>query len=137
MKDIIINGISVNEMKNQKDLIREGAAKIIADGIAKVKTIVSSIVETFEDSTTHEIFAKDALETLQIVELVSDVSGVEYYMEYDSNYDTNEDAISNKLEEVLRNMSSYQDAEKSIIRQLAALAESMESTCAAWNNSNC
>jgi hypothetical protein len=51
MKDIVLNGISITTLKNQRKAVRQDAAKFVADNISQVKVLVNKIIEQDADST--------------------------------------------------------------------------------------
>lgn len=99
-KDIIINGVSVNELKKQRDAIRQGASKIISENIELAKSLTNQLV--MSDSVDEiKKLAEEAYDALDTAKVVSGVSGVTFslpfYEEY-GNYESSE-IFSHKLEQ--------------------------------------
>lgn len=139
MQDIILNGVSITELKKQKELIQKDAAKFISDSTERVKEIVSSIVEE-DDSEVAETLAAEAIEILDNIGVVSGVSDVEYYFDYRDEYARcdSEDILSKKLDELFEGKDmSWEDMRKLKVYSLQGHLEEMESTVRAWCASNC
>lgn len=138
MEDIILNGVSINELKKQKSLIQKDAAKFIADAQEKVEALAKSLKEAVEvegedqDIDLINSICKEAIEVLQNIDLVSGISGVQYYLEYnDYNgyHDPDGPVITSLLED--------NGIESDISNKLYFLAEGMEAEVRDWNTSTC
>jgi hypothetical protein len=136
-QDIVINGVSVNKLAEDKRAIREGATKLIADNIAEVQTLVKAMV-LLKDAAPIENMASKALALLDAAATVSSVSGVQYYLPYYDNWN-DDDVISELLEnsenKVIQELIGWQSS--SDVKSLRRLAESMENESKNWNTSNC
>jgi hypothetical protein len=137
MEDIIINGVSINELKAKKAAIQQGASQVIADSIAKGTELVQKLLDT-EEGIDQEAVAKEALEHLEVAEVVSGISGVTfmlpYYEEY-GQYDSNE-IYSMQLDEAEHIKFSWEDRNSALYKLYSTL-ESMESDARAWHSSTC
>lgn len=138
MEEIIINGISLNELQKQINSIRQESVQLIADNLALAQDLTREIVESTNKEDIESLATK-AYAALRKANFVSNVSGVEYDMPYNSSYNGyhDEDTLSAMLEnsenEVLRSlMKENQD-----LRDLIDLAYSMEYQTQAWNASFC
>jgi uncharacterized lipoprotein YehR (DUF1307 family) len=139
-KDIIINGVSIEELKKQRKAIQQGASKIISDSIEAATKLLHKIMkaESKEDALK---LAEEAYEHLDTAEIVSGVSGVQYYLDYNDGY--HDDVLSTLLsqedldeDEVNPNVEfSYSD--KNALYKLYNKLESMESDTEGWNASTC
>lgn len=143
MKDILINGISINALKEQRKAIQQGASKIISDSIEQGTEVVKELMKAESPEQAEELAAK-ALELFETAEVVSGVSGVTfeipYYEEYGSEFegvmsyalqqeDMAEDDYNVNLE------YRYDDGSK--LAKLVSLLESMESDSEGWHSSRC
>lgn len=135
--EILINGVSLAELKKQQQAIKKDASKFISDNIDKVQQLVDTIVNS--DDVDHEVLAKEALEILENVQLVSNVSGVEYNIPYNSEWDRDSDTMSTKISE-----AETEDGERKFdyygsgwIADLYGALEDMEYTVEKWNRSYC
>jgi hypothetical protein len=145
MTDIVLNGVSITELKKQKVLIQQDAAKFIANGIKDATTLLVSIIESFESDETIdrdeiEAAASAAVEILENVDLVAGVSDVEYYLPFFSEY-SDDRAFSNRLEELDR-VDEVLDGEylwrnEGPIGRLYGVLSNMENKSKVWNTSYC
>lgn len=134
-KDIIINGVSVNELKKQRDAIRQGASKIISENIELAKSLTNQLV--MSDSVDEiKKLAEEAYDALDTAKVVSGVSGVTFslpfYEEY-GNYESSE-IFSHKLEQSENKLISEN---WDIISNLYYLFDNMESQSCDWHSSRC
>jgi hypothetical protein len=143
-KDIIINGVSIEELKKQRAAIQQGASKIISESIDAATEIVGQIMKS-ESKSEAEQLAQEALEHLETAEVVSRVSGVEFFLpfyeEY-GRYDHTEilscilDQEHLEEDEINENVEfSWQD--KNALYALYQKLGSMESDSRAWHSSMC
>lgn len=135
-KDIIINGVSINELKKQRNAIRQGAAKLIAENIELATKLTQKLVES-KDKEEIKVLAKEAYEALDNANVISGVSGIDFcipFYEEDGNYES-EDILSTVLEdsdnEVLNEM--WQNG----VSALSSLFYSMERQSRDWHSSRC
>jgi hypothetical protein len=139
-EDIILNGVSISELKKQKQAIQRDAAKFIAETTNSVKVIVDKIVES-EDKSEIETLSGKALEMLENINVVSSVSGVEYFFEYRNEYGdySHSDIASCRLEEKLDEFDVSWKDKKGLEKMfdLYNIFQNMETDVAAWNTSNC
>lgn len=138
MEDIIINGVSINDLKAKKAAIQQGASQIISDSINKAGALVQALVETDDGSIDQNAVAAEAVEHLQVAELVSGISGVTYMLPYTEEYGgyDRSDVYSCQLDEAEHIQFSWRD-KGSPLYQLYSLLEDMESTACAWHSSTC
>jgi ferritin-like metal-binding protein YciE len=143
-KDIIINGVSIEELKKQRKAIQQGASKIISDSIEAATKLVGEIMES-ESKDQALTLAQEALEHLETAEVVSGVSGVTFFLPFYEEYGRydNTEILSSILEqehldeeEVNENVDfSWQD--KNSLYALCEKLQSMESDSRAWHSSMC
>lgn len=132
-KDIIINGVSINELKKQRQAIQEGAAQVISDNIDLAKTLTQQLVES-KDMTEIDNLATQAYEALETASVVSGVSGVDFYLPFYEEYrDEDEDILSSVLDENDNELLS--DSEK--VQKLSSMFYSMERQSRDWHSSRC
>lgn len=137
MSDIILNGVSIAELKKQKALIQKDAAEFIANAIEEVKGIVSKIVEMPIEDTDE--WAKKAIELLASVDVVAGVGGVEYYLDYNSeDGETGDNVLSTKLQEFEGETGyEWERLRQFAVCTLIGTLEDMEYTVRDWNTSTC
>lgn len=133
-KDIVINGVSVNELQKQRAAIREGASKMISENIELAKILTNKIVEA-EDKDQIENLAKDAYEALHTANQLSDISGVSFYLPYYEEYGDENDQVCSTLLENSENTVLTENW--SAVSQLCNLFNNMESQSRDWHASTC
>jgi hypothetical protein len=135
-KDIIINGVSVNQLKAQRAAIREGASKLIAENIETAKNLTKKLVES-EDSQEIETLAKEAYEALDTAQVVSGVSGVSFFLPFYEEYGSynGDEIFSNILEESENELVS--ENWDGAVSKLYRLFGNMESQSRDWHSSRC
>lgn len=136
--DILLNGVSIAELKKQKALIQKDASAFIADGIKEATNIIRGIVEDAEgeeevDPAVTEKYAKMAIEILDNVALVSGVSGVTYELPYSEDGYYNETPLTIALENA--GLEAYGDVQ--FINDLHNTLEDMEYNSRNWHSSRC
>ena len=135
-RDIIINGVSINELKKQRDSIRQGAAKIISENIDIAKELTKKLVES-TDKVEIKSWAKEAYEALDNANVVAGVSGVSFLLPFYEEYGSyeSEEIFSSLLEEsdneVLKEV--WDDS----VNQLYNLFYNMETQSRDWHSSRC
>lgn len=133
-QDIVINGISIHQLRTQRVAIREGASKIIAENVDLAQILTQKIVES-ENKEEIENLAKEAYEALNTANIVSDVSGVSFYLPYYEDYgDENDKICSNMLE---NSENEVLVANFDAVRDLCHLFYTMESQSRDWHASTC
>lgn len=137
MEDIIINGVSINDLKEKKAAIQQGASQLISDSIDNATSLVQKLLDTGE-GIDQEAVAKEALEQLEVAALVSGISGVTfmlpYYEEY-GHYESNE-IYSMQLDEAEHIEISWKKKDSNLWK-LHQMLESMESDARDWHSSMC
>lgn len=131
-KDIVINGISINTLAEQRKALQQGASKFLSDTIDQVKALVNRIIN--EEGADVDALAADALELLKAAKLVSNVSGVEYFLEYNEPYDGG-NALSDELEG-WADESGESIYGSGFIAKLYDQLQSMENDSYLWNSSS-
>lgn len=136
MENIVINGVNINEFYTQmvetKNKVREGASTVISDNLELAKTLTRQLIasENVEEIKSLAVQAHDAL---HIVYMVSEVSGVRFYLPYSSNYDRYENILSYALDdndnELLKGLPE--------VRDLQGLFSDLEYQSGEWNTSFC
>lgn len=143
MEDIVIAGISINQLKEQKKAIQQGAAKVIADAIEQGTATVEKLLQA-ESKEEADTLAAEALALFETAEVVAGVSGVTfeipYYEEY-GRYEYNE-CLSTRLaqEDDDQEPNPYIDfryGDGSKLQKLCSLLGNMESDSRGWNSSVC
>ena len=136
MNDIIIDGISINELKKTKAALQQGASKFISDSISQVQEIVKERLVTATNYGEAEAAAKEALALLENAQLVSGVSGVSFFLPYCEEYGNCDDILLQMIEngdhEVV---GKYYGG--TTLGKLHNLLESMGSTTRDWHSSTC
>jgi len=133
-QDIVINGVSINKLFEDKKAIQQEAANIIATKIAEATNLVCKLQEV-EDAAEVEPLIKAATEALNIVSIVSGVSGVQFYLPYWSEYGDNDYVLSRQLEESENEI--LQECTLDALSELVSLVSDMEYDSKNWNMSNC
>jgi len=135
-EDIIINGVSINELKKQRAAIREGASTIISQSINLATSLTKTLVES-EDKEEIKKLAKEAYEALDTAQVVSGVSGVTFFLPFYEEYGSYDgsEIFSHMLEgsenEVLSEV--WEEA----VSDLYELFYDMESQSRDWHSSRC
>ena len=80
-KDIVINGVSIEELKKQRAAIRQGASKVISDNIEAATKLVHEIMKAESKDAALKL-AEEAYEHLDTAEIVSGVSGVQFFLPF-------------------------------------------------------
>jgi hypothetical protein len=133
-KDIVINGISVNALREQRAAIREGASKLISENVELAQILTQKLVEV-ETKEELENLAVEAYEALSIANVLSDTSGVSYYLPYYEDYGDENDKICSHL---LENSSNeVLTTNFDTVRELCRLFYDMESQSREWHASTC
>lgn len=146
MSDIILNGVSITELKKQKALIQKDASAFIARGINDATALLESILNAVDDEDSEldresiEAAAAQAVEILENVDVVAGVSDVSYYLPFYAEYSDDrpysgrlED--SDRLEEILDGEYLWRDAGP--LGRLYGVLGGMESNSKLWNTSYC
>lgn len=131
-KDIIINGVSIEELKKQRAAIQKDASKIISDNIEAGTKIVEKILES-EDQEEANTLAEEAYEHFDTAKVVAGVSGVSFFLPFYEEYGRygSNEILSQRLE----NDDKFEW--DSAISQLYGILEDMESDSRAWHSSTC
>jgi hypothetical protein len=131
-KDIIINGVSIEELKAQRKAIQKDASKIIAENIKAGTEIVEKILVS-SDAGEIESLAKEAHEHFDNAYVVAGVSGVTFFLPFYEEYGRydSDDILSQRLEGQVGGDWGY------AMDQLYGILESMESDSRAWHSSMC
>ena len=140
MNDIIIDGISINELKKTKAALQQGASKFISDSISQVQEIVKERLVTATNYGEAEAAAKEALALLENAQLVSGVSGVSFFLPYYEEYGSygDDDILSRMIDNIDRDITgAFYGASKGTVAKLYSLLEDMESTTRDWHSSTC
>ena len=139
MTDLIIDGVSVNDLKAKRLAIAKGASKFISENmeIALADFELLKEVETKEEA---KVLATKIYENLENINVVSGVSGVSFMLPYTEEYGgyDSDEVISSFLDdnenEALK--FSWQDT-KNPLYKLYELAAGMESDSLSWHSSTC
>jgi hypothetical protein len=138
MQDIILNGISINELKRTKAALQKDATKFISDAITQVQQIVKERLVTADNYGEAEAAAQEALTLLENAKVVSDASGVSFFLPYYEEYggSDDEDILSSLIENADEDIiGSYYGG--GTLSALYNLLESMESESRDWHSSTC
>lgn len=144
MEDTIINGVSINALKKQRESLRQGATKFISDTIDEATKYVQEILDinkAAEDDDEYVIdferveeLAKKATELLEAADLVADVANVEYCIAYNEPYDSG-NAMSDRLE-YCESFNLWEDGKNKELKALYAQLQDMEHKAYLWNSSS-
>ena len=132
MNEIILNGVSISELKRQQALILKDAAKFIADNMVVAQKLMQEVL----DADTAEIAAekaKEATEILKNISIVSDVSSCKFYLPYNTEYDS-ENVFSVKMTNMMEEDIAFDIPELSALYETL---ESMEGDSSFWHAFNC
>lgn len=134
MTDIVLAGVNIAELKKQKQAIQKDAVKFLSDGVEKVKALVAEITTLDTDSDHDTINAKalEAVEILEDIQVVSGVSGVEYYLPHRDEY-----GYSSGDGEPMLALLENAELEGDDVDSLMGLLEDMEYEVRKWNTSTC
>jgi hypothetical protein len=137
MEDIIINGVSINDLKAKKAAIQQGASQVISDSIDKGTALVQQLLDN-EEGIDQDAVATEALHHLQVAELVSGISGVTYLLPYTEEYGGYDscDVYSCQLDEADHIEFSWGDRESPLYK-LYLMLENMEVESRNWHSSTC
>lgn len=145
MKDFIIGGYTLDELKVVQNNVRKDASKIIADhtklGLDAVGAVIPLVESLYEDDDREESEVEEikaeinkladvARANLDIVRTVSAISGVQFYIPFSEEY--NDDGNARRLEEY-----SYEDEHLDSVKELYSILEDMESDSCNWHSSRC
>lgn len=136
MSDIILNGVSIAELKQTKALIQKDAATFIANGIQEATDIIKGIIEAGEDGERTKLNddAAKAVEILENVKVVSGVSDVAYYLPYYEEWGyADERPYTAQLDDAGLVSYSINDS----LADLHGTLEDMEYTSKNWHSSQC
>lgn len=143
--DMIIAEVNVTSMYNElvenRNKIREGAAKIISDNIDLAKDLTKTLIAS-KDVEEIKKLAIQAHDALKVVKMVSYASGVEYYLPYSTNYDDSSDIMSYILEDGYYDEDEEHEYNQllkglSEVRSLTSLFRNLEQQSGQWNTSFC
>ena len=139
MNDIIIDGISVNELRKTKLALQKGASKFIAESIEQVKSIVKDRLVVATNYDEAEVAAQEALGILENAQLVAGVSGVSFYLPYYEEYggDYEYDILSKVIENADEDEIGSYYGGGGALSKLYSLLEDMESETRNWHSSSC
>lgn len=138
-KEILIGGYTVAELTKLQKAVQKDASKIIAEAVALAEGAVSAIIDTaqgYVDSkeempdTVIRDFAKIAEENLSLAELISGISGVEYYLSWDEEYREQDDTMSTRINAIFD--EDYPEVLEGVMSKL----ENMEHQSYLWNSSS-
>lgn len=132
--DIIINGINLSDLQEQKKSIRQGASSLISNHVAKAKNYCRQILES-EDAEEIKQLAEDAYESLDTANYISDVSEVTFNLPFHEDYEQNTEAFSYMLENSENQV--LKDNWKGAVGNLYSLLEDMEYKSHGWHSSSC
>ena len=142
-EEIVLGGIKLSELASMKAAMLKDSVKFVADSIEKATLNLIKILKIAEDYGDSEefcdmesaksaisILAEETNELLKNVSLVSDVTGVTYYLPYYEEY-SDDSTFSSQLE------SLYGEFFTESVRALYATLETMESNSRDWHSSTC
>ena len=151
-KDIIIEGININQLQSdlieQRKKMREGASKVMAENLELAKSLTKQLLVS-KDVEEIKRMANEAYAALEIVDMVSYVSNVHYYLPYSSNYDDYSDIMSHVLEEDYYDYYEEDEEDEDTphynpllkglpeINKLTRLFRDLEYQSGKWNTSFC
>lgn len=136
-QDILINGVSVAELKRQKEAIQKDASRIVYNEMEKATKILNKLLQKSEDGWGYELtvsqeeadsLATEALEHLETAAIVARVANTTFYLPWDSEYD-GDTPWSCKLDD--------SDANSKIFSKLYDVLSDMEGNSRSWNESRC
>lgn len=134
-QDIIINGVSVTELKKQRAAIREGASKLIAENIDLAKSLTQKLLES-ENREELQQLAGEAYEALDNAQVVSGVSGVTFFLPFYEEGGYSSDEIFSSILENSENDLIHDNWDGSL-SSLYDLFYDMEVQSRGWHSSRC
>lgn len=138
MSEIIIGGVSIHTLKAQRDAMRKDAVKFVSDNIDGAKALIEELLElTVEEYDKVDSLASQANELLEAAKLVSDVTGVTYFLPYSEEWGDNGDVFTRRLEEADEGALSKDWDEYPQLVSLFSTLENMESESSDWHTSRC
>lgn len=138
MKQIIINGINLNDLQQQILSIRKESSKLISENIQTAQDLTKQLVQS-DNAELIQTLAKQAYEALSEANFISSVSGVEFNMPYNSSYngEYDDDTLSAMLDDTENEVLKPLVRNNEDLRNLLDLAYSMEYQTQSWNASFC
>lgn len=133
MKEIMINGINVQELQQKREEIREGAATFISDNLDLANELTHKLLKS-ENREEIETLLKEAYELLAMTNLVSDVSGVGFYIPYSQDYCDRDEIVFSSA--ISRN-KTLRELWNNGAQSLFALYSKMEDKSHGWHASYC
>lgn len=145
MKNIIVGGYTIEQLKEIKDKVQPEAAALIDKHLQEAM----EKFKDFKQSETKEyanMMAENIYNHLDIVNILAGISGIDYYIPYCSEYgECEENVITMFLdnwEEYIENEDITEevfkwDCKDSPIKKLYYLASDMENNSKMWNSSWC
>lgn len=141
MKDVVVNGISMLELKKQKEALQKGASAFIATAVKEALEMFNTLEQMSADEVDEAkalvVQIKDKLEQAQ---LVSGASGVAYYLPFHEEWGYDEKPLSARIDDAGEEnedgaLTALSDSEE--ISALYGLLEDMEYDSKQWNSSSC
>lgn len=131
MEEIILGGVSITKLKQQRGAVRKDAAEFMSTNIAKAEAIVQELLELDENRSYQKIqkLAKEANDILTNVNLVSGISDVPFFIDYEE-YGNEGESIFQKLE------GTFEDLDDDVLA-LYHTAECMAGKSKMWHSSTC
>lgn len=138
MEEIVINGISLNDLQTKIHSIRKEASSLISNNIDLAITLSKEMVQSESKEEIKEK-ANKAYEALKKAQFISDVSGITCVVPYNSSYtgDYDDDTISAMLEDSENDVFNEVYKEDNTLSNLYNLAYDMEYQTKQWNASAC
>lgn len=138
-KDIILAGVSINDLKAKKEAIRQEASKFISDAIEQVTVLVKQIVNTTVPKEIHAL-AEEAYGILENADVVAGVSGVSFLLPYYEEYGGygSDEILSAIIEETDNDaVQDVSDERGTGLYKLYNLLGGMEAQSRDWHSSRC
>lgn len=132
MNEIILNGVSLEEIRKQQNSLHQAGTKFISDQLA----LVQDMMEDLEGKSLEyaEGVAKSIEDILDQVLTVSSVTGVQYDLDYYDN------RLSNTIDMLVdESGEGWKDFWKKFpkLSSLHEQLQDMENTVSNWNSSSC
>lgn len=133
MDEIILNGINVKDLQKQRDAIREEATKFISDNLDLANELTHKLIKS-ENKEEIEALLEETYEVLYNTNLVSDVSGVSFYLPYSRDYCYDDEVVFSSELSGSKVLREFWD---NGVQPLYALYRRMEDKSHGWHASYC
>lgn len=143
MEDIIIGGYTIEELTKVQKAVKKDASKVISTAIKTATDNMDTLLQfpkededeefTAEEKAQIIALAREAGEALKLADLVSGISGVEYYLPYCNDWSS--DGYFYRFEGCDNGVQLFELIDEN--SELLGKLEDMEHQSRQWNTSTC